>query len=172
MRCCSWTCFGDCNLFFLLRPYFIFLIYQPGSSDNFLGCSLLQNQALNSGEKSVEASGLHPDHLTYSLDGHLMAPKNLPLAHMICAVVHVNKGYDQGSLIKAIGVFQHVPLWIIVLSCRPFFKLFLHGWVQDSSHLQHIEMECGQQDNNVVSWSDAGSCVSEEPGYWWNLGQE
>lgn len=117
---CSWTCFGDCNLFSLLRPFFIFLIYQPGSSGNFLGCSLLQNQALNSGEKSVEASGLHPAHLTYSLDGHWMAPKNLPLAHMICAVVHVNKGGISGSLMKAIGVFQHVPLWIVVLSCGHF----------------------------------------------------
>lgn len=35
------------TIFSLLRPCFIF---QRGSSDNFLGCSLLPNQAPNSGE--------------------------------------------------------------------------------------------------------------------------
>ena len=29
--------------------------------------------------------------------------------------------------------------------------LLLHKWIQDSSHLQHIEMVCGQPDNDVVS---------------------
>lgn len=86
-------------MLWLLHPFslfsgFIFLIYQLGSSDNFLGCSLLHYQAPNSGEKSVEVDGLHPDHLRYSPDGHLMAPKNLHLHfdHMILGMAPVNKG--------------------------------------------------------------------------------